>query len=76
MRIEITTNEFNPEVREMYYNNELVSFSIDYMFNAVMAWSEGVEYKVVDFNKYFRLDNRYNTYELETFSDKIVIDIR
>lgn len=76
MRIEITTNEFNPEVREMYYNNELVSFSIDYMFNAVMAWCEGVEYKVVDFNKYFRLDNRYNTYELETFSDKIVIDIR
>jgi hypothetical protein len=76
MTIEITTNEFNPEVREMYHNNELVSFSIDYMFNAVMAWCEGVEYKVVDFNKYFRLDNRYNTYELETFSDKIVIDIR
>ena len=76
MTIEVTTNEFNPEIREMYRNNELVSFSIDYMFNAVMAWCDGVEYKVIDFNKYFRLDNRFNTYQLETHSDKIVIDIR
>ena len=75
MELTIDSHEFNPETRRMYHNNELKSFSIDYMFNAVMAWSEGVEYKVVDFDKYFRLDNRFNTYELETHPSKIVINI-
>jgi hypothetical protein len=76
MTIEITTNEFNPEIREMFDNKLFESISIDYMYNAVMGWSEGVEYVIIDFDKYFRLDNRFNTYELETYSDKIVIDIR
>ena len=76
MTIEITTNEFNPEIREMFDKKLFESISIDYMYNAVMGWSEGVEYVIIDFDKYFRLDNRFNTYELETHSDKIVIDIR
>ena len=76
MELTIESHEFNPEIRRMYHNNELKSFSIDYAFNGVMAWSEGVEYKVVDFDKYFRLDNRFNTYELETHPFKIVINIK
>lgn len=76
MTLTIELYEFKPEIRELYQNNQLKSFSIDYAFNGVMAWSEGIEYKVVDFDKYFRLDNIFNTYELETYPSKIVIDIK
>jgi len=76
MILEIFTYEFQPQIREMFHNGLLKSFSIDYMYNAVMAWSDGIEYKVVEFDKFFRLDNRFNTYELEVHTDKIVIDIK
>ena len=75
MRLEIHSSEFKSDILRMFHNGLLKSFSIDYMYNAVMAWSEGVEYKVVEFDKYFRLDNRFNTYEMEVKSNKIIIDI-
>ena len=76
MEITINSHEFNPEIREMYHNKMFESISIDYMYNAVMGWSEGVEYVIIDFDKYFRLDNRFNTYELEIHPFKIVINIK
>lgn len=74
MTVEIYYHDMEEDIAQMFTSNEFVSISIDYMFNAVMGWKNGEEYKIYDFTPICRLDNRKNSYELEWDCDKIVID--
>lgn len=74
MTIIVHFNELEETVGRMLSHNEFESISIDYMFNAVMGWKNGEEIPIHDFTPYLRLDNRFNSYNLEVINDKIEID--
>ena len=74
MTVEIYYHDMEDSIAQMFTSNEFESISIDYMFNAVMGWKDGKEFTIFDFTPFCRLDNRFNSYELEWDCDKIVID--
>ena len=74
MTVEIYYHDMEEDIAQMFTSNEFVSISIDYMFNAVMGWKDEKEFTIFDFTPFCRLDNRFNSYELEWDCDKIVID--
>jgi hypothetical protein len=72
------------EVQELYKQNKLDHFAIDYQYNNLLAgvkqetiyfdkrWKE---VEVFNFTKYLKMDNRFNTYEIELTPTEIVIEI-
>ena len=74
MTVEIFYHDMEEDIAQMFTSNEFASISIDYMFNSVMGWKDGKEFTIFDFTPFCRLDNRFNSYELEWDCDKIVID--
>ena len=65
MIIEISTEEFEDGMKDLYDNGELKHFSIDYATNAIHGWNNNIDCIIFKFKGYgFINDNRYNTYEL------------
>ena len=84
MRIHIQVTELSSEIQELYKQNKLDHFGIDYQYNNILA---GVEQKsihldqrweeveVFNFTKYLKMDNRFNTYEIELTPTEIIINL-
>ena len=75
MVLHIHISEMKPEIRKRFLKDEIKGLSIDYAYNAVMGYVDEKEVKVVDFSKYFKTDNRGNTYNLYRTLTEIVIEI-
>lgn len=84
MKIIIPVNKLPEEIQELYRQNELHHFGIDYQYNNITAeinspsinlderWKE---VEVFNFTKYLKMDNRFNTYDIELTPTDIIIQI-
>ena len=84
MRIHIPINELPQEIQELYKEGKLYHFGIDYQYNNLTAeiykpsinlderWKE---VEVVNFTKYLKMDNRFNTYNTKLTPTEIIIEI-
>ena len=75
MVLHIHISEMEPKVRSKFLGNEIKGLSIDYAYNAVMGYVDEKEVKVVDFSKYFKTDNRGNTYNIYRTLTEIIVEI-
>lgn len=75
MILHIHISEMEPKVRSKFLGNEIKGLSIDYAYNAVMGYVDEKEVKVVDFSKYFKTDNRGNTYNIYRTLTEIIVEI-
>jgi len=75
MILHIHISEMEPKVRSKFLGNEIRGLSIDYAYNAVMGYVDEKEVKVVDFSKYFKTDNRGNTYNIYRTLTEIIVEI-
>ena len=68
--------DISPEIADLILDGKLQGgFSIDYALNALVSFVDGKEVIIFDFNKYFKLDNRWSTYIIEEFGSKIRIKL-
>lgn len=84
MLIKIPIIDLSEEIQELYKQNKLKYFAIDYQYNNLLAEVEQKsidlnkkwqEVEVFNFTKYLKMDNRFNTYEIELHSTEIIIKI-
>lgn len=84
MRIHISVTELPLEVQELYTQNKLHHFGIDYQYNNLLAEVEvnlssirkgTKEVEVFNFTKYLKMDNRFNTYEIKRTPQEIIIEL-
>lgn len=84
MIIKIPITDLSKEIQELYNQNKLEHFAIDYQYNNLLAEVEQdsihldekwKEVEVFDFTKYLKMDNRFNTYEVELKDSEIIIQI-
>jgi len=76
MIINISKNEFEEGMEELFDNNQLIHFAIDYATNAIHGWNNGKDCIVFKFKGYgFINDNRYNKYDLTHNEKGIIISI-
>jgi hypothetical protein len=84
MTIKIPITILPLEVQELYRENMLYYFAIDYQYNNLLAsvkkesinlderWKD---IEVFNFTKYLKMDNRFNTYTIELTPTEIIIHI-
>ena len=84
MKIHIQVKDLPPEIQELYKENKLHYFGIDYQYNNLTAgiyngstnfderWKE---VEVLNFTKYLKMDNRFNSYKIELTLTEIIIEI-
>ena len=84
MIIKIPVKDLPSEIQELYNQNKLKHFGIDYQYNNLLAGvkQESIhfdkrwkEVEVFNFTKYLKMDNRFNTYEIELTPTEIIIEI-
>lgn len=75
MQIVLTLNkDIAPHIVDLILNNKLEGgYSIDYALNSLVSFYEGNEVIIFNFDKYFKLDNRWGGYNVEVFGSKITI---
>ena len=75
MNITLSIHEdFTNEIVELILKGKLEGgYSIDYALNSLVSYYEGKEIIIFDFNKFFKLDNRWCGYEIQESVNKIVI---
>lgn len=64
MTVTIPFEQFNEDIKAYYSAEQINSLSIDYMYNAIMGYINGVEVEIFNFSKICKLDNRYHSYNL------------
>lgn len=75
MTIHIPISILDKKVKKLYLEKKLKGFGIDYQPNSLMAWYEGEEVEVFNFNKIFKLDNRFTSYGVYLNKTEIIIEI-
>lgn len=75
MILHIHISEMQEDMRKLYLEDKVGHLSIDYAYNAIMGWDGNVEFKVFSFDKYFKVDNRYNTYNIYKNKTEILVEI-
>lgn len=69
--------DFTKEVVDLILDGKLEGgYSIDYAHNALMSSYNGKEVIIFNFNRYFKLDNRWCGYDVEVFGTKITIKFK
>ena len=74
MLLTIPYHKLSKEIREAYLTNKIKSFSIDYQYNSIMGYIDDEEVEVVNFDKIFKLDNRFSGYDLYFGDNQIVVE--
>ena len=62
-------------MRKLYLEDKVGYLSIDYAYNSIMGWNGTAELTVFSFNKYFKTDNKYNTYNIYKNKTEILVEI-
>ena len=69
--------DFTEDIVDLILDGKLEGgYSIDYALNALMSSYNGNEIILFDFNRYFKLDNRWCGYDIEVLSNKIIIKFK
>jgi len=69
--------DFAKDIVDLILDDKLEGgYSIDYALNALMSSYDGKEIILFDFNRYFKLDNRWCGYDIEVLSNKIIIKFK
>jgi hypothetical protein len=69
--------DFTEDIVDLIFDGKLEGgYSIDYALNALMSSYNGNEIILFDFNRYFKLDNRWCGYDIEVLSNKIIIKFK
>jgi hypothetical protein len=69
--------DFTKDIVDLILDDKLEGgYSIDYALNALMSSYDGKEIILFDFNRYFKLDNRWCGYDIEVLSNKIIIKFK
>ncbi len=70
-------NDFTSEVADLIIKEKLEGgYSIDYALNSLVSYHRGKEVIIYNFDKFFKLDNRWSGYEVKTFGTTITIDFK
>jgi hypothetical protein len=75
MTIHIPVLSLDTKVKQLYLEEKLKGFGIDYQPNSLMAWYEGEEIEIFNFNKICKLDNRFTSYEIYLNKTEIILEI-
>ena len=75
MTIHIPVNNLEPKIKKLYLENKLIDLGIDYQPNSIIAWYDGEEIEIFNFNKICKLDNRFTSYNLFQNKTEIIIEI-
>jgi hypothetical protein len=69
--------DFTQDIIDLILRNKLEGgYSIDYALNALVSSYNGNEVIIFDFNRYFKLDNRWCGYDIEVLTNKIIIKFK
>jgi hypothetical protein len=69
--------DFTKDIVDLILDGKLEGgYSIDYAHNALVSYYDGKELILFDFNRYFKLDNRWCGYDIEVFGTKITIKFK
>lgn len=77
MIITLSLKDLNSKIQSLYLQDRLHNFSIDYHPNKLYAvdWTLNEEVEVFDFNRIFKMDNRWTSYKIHTGRTEINIEI-
>ena len=75
LNIDIPFSSLNDNIKKDYLAGNIKSISIDYQFNGIFGYIEDKEVELFSFDRYFRADNRYNSYELHATNRGILLEI-
>jgi hypothetical protein len=84
MNIHIPINELPQEIQELYREGKLHHFGIDYQYNNITAEiynpslnldERWIEVEVFNFTKYLKMDNKFNTYDIDLTPTELIIKI-
>ena len=75
MTIHIPVSSLSSKIKELYLEQKLKGFGIDYQPNSITAWYKEEEIEVFNFDKICKLDNRYTSYNLFLNKTEIIIEI-
>lgn len=64
MSITISYEELNPEIQESFLKGQIKNIGIDYQYNGIYGNIGDKEVCLFSFEKFFKADNRYSSYEL------------
>lgn len=74
MVLTIPFEDFNPQIKQVYSEGRVKGIGMEYQYNGLYGFIDNEEVCVFDFNKYFKIDNRYSSYEIYCGPSQIMIE--
>ena len=75
MTIHIAISDLKPNIRNLYLEDKILDLSIDYQPNSIVGRVDDNEIEVFNFNKAFKMDNRYSSYKIHKRKTELIIEI-
>lgn len=74
MTFTIPFEQFNEKAKAPYLTGALKGIGIDYQYNGIFGYLKQEEVEIFSFNKLFKADNRYSSYNIYCNSKDITIE--
>lgn len=74
MVLTIPFEDFNPQIKQAYSEGRVKGIGMEYQYNGLYGFIDNVEVCVFDFKRYFKIDNRYSSYEIYCGPTQILIE--
>jgi len=74
MTITIPFEQFEEKAKALYLTGALKGIGIDYQYNGIYGYLNEEEVEIFSFDKLFKADNRYNSYEIYCNKKDITIE--
>jgi hypothetical protein len=74
MVLTIPFEDFNPAIKQAYANGEIKSIGMEYQYNGLYGYLGKEEVCVFDFGRYFKIDNRWSSYEIYCGPTQIMVE--
>jgi hypothetical protein len=74
MVLTIPFEDFNPQIKQAYSEGRVKGIGMEYQYNGLYGFIDNVEVCVFDFRKFFKIDNRYSSYEIYCGPSQIMIE--
>jgi len=74
MILTIPFEDFNPVIKQAYSEGKVTGIGLEYQYNGVYGYIGKDEVCIFDFGKYFRIDNRWGSYEIFCGPSQIMIE--
>lgn len=74
MILTIPFEDFNPKIKQAYSEGKVSGIGMEYQYNGLYGYIDNEEVCVYDFKRYFKIDNRYSSYEIYCGPTQIMIE--